>query len=121
MDANRTVLTIEHKYFDGLTDAHLQAVSFNGAGDFQATLTGTGHRIPPLSLVKVYGNVTQGKPGALPRIDAVFVRNWHWDAFTFLAAYGTQHGSEEWRQVNEVPLAPCGRDMEPKPRRPLPR
>ncbi|MCD4727163.1 MAG: HEAT repeat domain-containing protein [Pirellulales bacterium] len=102
--ANRTALTVEHKYFDGLTDAHLQAVSFNGSGDFQVTLTGTGHRIPPLSLVKVYGTVVKGKEGALPRIDAVFVRNWHWGTFTFLAAYGTQHGSEQWRKANQIPL-----------------
>lgn len=102
--ANRTTLTVEHKYFDGLTDIHLQAVSFNGAGDFHAILTGTGHRIPPLSLVKVYGIVTKGQEGTLPRIDAVFVRNWHWGTFTFLAAYGAQHGSAEWRKLNQVPL-----------------
>ena len=104
--ANRTVLTVEHKYFDGLTDAHLQAVSFNGSGDFRATLTGTGHRIPPLSLVKVYGTVVKGKEGTLPRIDAVFVRNWHWGTFTFLDAYGTQRGSEKWRKANRIPLDP---------------
>jgi len=102
--ANRTVLTVEHKYFDGLTDAHLQAVSFNGSGDFLAALAGTGHRIPPLSLVKVYGTVAKGEEGALPQIDAVFVRDWHWGTFTFLAAYGAQHGSEEWRKANRVPL-----------------
>jgi HEAT repeat protein len=102
--ANRTVLTVEHKYFDGLTDAHLQAVSFNGSGDFQTTLTGTGHRIPPLSLVKVYGTVSRGKEGALPQIDPVFVRDWHWGTFTFLAAYGTQRGSEKWRKANQIPL-----------------
>lgn len=102
--ANRTTLTVEHKYFDGLTDAHLQAVSFNGSGDFQAVLAGTGHRIPPLSLVKVYGTVTQGKEGTLPRIDVVFVRNWHWGTFTFLDDYGTQRGSAQWRKANQVPL-----------------
>ncbi|MCY2990124.1 MAG: HEAT repeat domain-containing protein [Planctomycetota bacterium] len=102
--ANRTILTVEHKYFDGLTDAHLQAVSFNGSGDFLATLTGTGHRIPPLSLVKVYGTVAKGKPGTLPRMDAAFVRNWHWGTFTFLAAYGTQQGSEQWRKANQIPV-----------------
>ncbi len=101
---NRTTLTVEHKYFDGLTDAHLQAVSFNGSGDFQAVLAGTGHRIPPLSLVKVYGAVTQGKEGTLPRIDVVFVRNWHWGTFTFLDNYGTQRGSAKWRKANQVPL-----------------
>jgi HEAT repeat protein len=102
--ANRTTLTVEHKYFDGLTDSHIQTVSFNGAGDFQATLAGTGHRIPPLSLVKVYGTVTQERKDALPRIDAVFVRDWHWGTFVFLAAYGEQHGSEESRKANQVAL-----------------
>ena len=103
-NANRTALTIEHKYFDGLVDRHLQVVSFNGSGDFQATLTGTGHRIPPLSLVKVYGTVAKGKEGILPRIDAVFVRNWHWGTFTFIGAYGAQHGNEKWRKSNQIPL-----------------
>ena len=32
----RTTLTVEHKYFDGLSDAHLMALSFNGSGDFVA-------------------------------------------------------------------------------------
>ena len=98
---NRTVLTIEHKYFDGLTDAHLQTVSFNGSGDFEANLAGTDHRIPPLSLVKVYGIVTTGRP---PRIGAEFVRCWHWGTFSFLAAYGAQRGNEEWRKANQIPL-----------------
>jgi len=52
--ADRTLVTVEHKYFDALTDAHIQAVSFNGGGDFQVVLAGTGYRIPPLSLVQVY-------------------------------------------------------------------
>jgi hypothetical protein len=47
----RAVLTVEHKYFDGLTDAHIMAVSFNGSGDFQALIDGPGHRIPLLALV----------------------------------------------------------------------
>lgn len=101
---DQTHLTIEHKYFDGLTDVHLQAVSFNGSGDFQVTLTGTGHRIPPLSLAKVYGTVTHRTAGTLPRIDAAFVRNWHWGTFTFIAAYGKQRGSERWRKLNEIDL-----------------
>jgi len=102
--ANRTTLTVEHKYFDGLTDVHLQAVSFNGSGDFRAILAGSRHRIPPLSLVKVYGTVTRGKEGTLPRIDVVFVRNWHWGTFTFLDDYGTQRGSAKWRTANQIPL-----------------
>ncbi len=103
-DADRTTLLVEHKYFDGLTDAHILALSFNGSGDFQARLSGAGRQIPPLSLVKVYGVVVQDKQGGLPRVDAVFVRNWHWGEFTFLAAYGKQRGSEKWRKANQVPL-----------------
>lgn len=37
-----TTLTVEHKYFDGLTDTHIQALSFNGSGDFVAVLRGGG-------------------------------------------------------------------------------
>jgi hypothetical protein len=45
---NQTLLTVEHKYFDGLTDAHIEALSFNGGGDFRAVLRGVGHEIGPL-------------------------------------------------------------------------
>src|SRR5262249_33671050 len=89
---------------DGLTDVHLQAVSFNGSGDFTAVLNGTGLRIPPLSLVKVYGTVEKGTSATRPRIMAEFVRDWHWGTFTFLSAYGTQRGSDEWRKANQIPL-----------------
>jgi HEAT repeat protein len=101
---DQTVLTVEHKYFDGLTDAHIQAVSFNGGGDFRAVLRGVGHEIPPLSLVRAYGTPAAAKDAGMPRVDAVFVRDWHWGAFTFLAAYGKQKDSEQWRRLNRVAL-----------------
>jgi HEAT repeat protein len=101
---HRTVLTVEHKYFDGLTDAHQQTVSFNGAGDFRATLAGTDHRIPPLSLVKIYGTVTKSQDSVLPRVDAEFVRCWRWGAFAFISAYGMQRGNDAWRKKNQVAL-----------------
>jgi HEAT repeat protein len=110
----QTLLTVEHKYFDGLTDSHIQALSFNGGGDFQAALRGTGHEISPLSLVKVYGTRAQALSAGLPRVDAVFVRNWHWGTFTFLAAWGTQKGSTEWRRANQVDLEQI---YDPYPRR----
>ncbi|NQU25417.1 MAG: HEAT repeat domain-containing protein [Candidatus Nealsonbacteria bacterium] len=100
----RSTLFVEHKYFDGLTDSHIQAISFNGSGDFFARLRGTGHGIQHLSLVKVYGKVFKDTGGGLPRIDAVFIRNWHWGTFTFLGAHGEQRGSEEWRKLNQVNL-----------------
>jgi hypothetical protein len=100
----QAVLTVEHKYFDGLTDAHIQAVSFNGSGDFEVVLKGTKTGIKPLSLVRVYGKAQTAKDAALPLIQADFVREWPWGAFTFLSAYGEQRGSEEWRKLNTVPL-----------------
>lgn len=100
-----TLITVEHKYFDGLTDSHIQALSFNGDGDFQAVVPGIGHKIEMLSLVKVYGTAHMVKsPADPPRVDAAFVRDWHWGTFTFLGAMGEQHGSEEWRKLNTVDL-----------------
>lgn len=103
-DENLTTLLIEHKYFDGLTDAHIQALSFNGSGDFTVVLSGIGYEIEPLTLVKVYGVASIPNVESKPQVNAEFVRNWHWGAFTFLMASGEQRGSEEWRKFNSVDL-----------------
>jgi hypothetical protein len=105
-DENQTVLLVEHKYFDGFTDAHIQALSFNGSGDFIVTVPGVGHKIDRLSLVKVYGvaSIYQAKSKPDIKIKADFVRVWHWGTFTFLFASGQQRGSEEWRKLNSVDL-----------------
>jgi hypothetical protein len=100
----RTTLLVEHKYFDGLTDSHIMAISFNGSGDFAVELAGTGHKIERLTLVKVYGKVAAPQADALPTITAEFVRNWSWGSFTFLMASGKQQGSEQWRKLNTVEL-----------------
>jgi len=107
-EQDQTVLLVEHKYFDGLTDIHILAVSFNGSGDFQAVVPGVGHKLRPLALVKVYGKVygtVAGPAGeSLPQVKAQFVRHWDWGTFTFLMASGTQRGSEKWRKANRVDL-----------------
>ncbi|NQT14386.1 MAG: HEAT repeat domain-containing protein, partial [Planctomycetes bacterium] len=113
----QTVLTVEHKYFDvptdvdilalyfdGLTDVQIQALSFNGSGDFQATFRGLRHSIPLLSLVRIYGTVAPHAAGQTPRVNAEFVRVWHWGTFTFLGAWGEQRGSQKWRKLNQVVL-----------------
>ncbi len=97
-----TTLTVEMKYFDGLTDSHIMALSFHGAGDFVAELKGTGLGITSLSLVKVYG-VVAGEDEGVPRVEAEFVRNWEWGAFTFLMAYGKQTGNGDWLKLCQVP------------------
>ena len=110
-DRQETRLLVEMKYFDGLTDTHIMCVSFNGAGDFVARLPGTGHGLGLLSLVKVYGTVTEEKEG-LPYLEATYLRHWEQGLFTFLMAYGTQGGSEAWREHNKVDL---GKIYEPFP------
>jgi len=102
--SDTTRLLIEHKYFDGFTDLHLQAVSFNGSGDFVAILNGTGHSISELELIKTYGIVTAGDGNKLPSIDAKFAKCWSWGSFTFITAAGKQRGSEQWRKLNTVNL-----------------
>src|SRR5437763_5343919 len=47
-----TKLLIEMKYFDGLTDTHILALSFNGGGEFTAAIDGDGHGDKKLTLVK---------------------------------------------------------------------
>lgn len=103
-EKNRTVLLVEHKYFDGLTDVHILALSFNGSGDFEVVLPGVGHKVPQLSLIKAYGTVTGPTEDSPPNLKAEFVRNWQWGTFTFLFALGTQRGSVKWRKLNRVNL-----------------
>jgi hypothetical protein len=88
------------KYFDGLTDIHIQLVSFTGGGDFRASLPGTGLGIKHLSLVRVYGKVASEEKG-LPRVDGEFAVHWDWGLFTFMN-YGEAKGNQEWRKLCRV-------------------
>lgn len=99
--ANETKILVEHKYFDGLTDTHIMALSFNGGGDFTANLSGTGLGIKNMSLVKIYG-VVKGEINKIPEVEAEYVRHWDWGKFTFLMAYGTQKGNTKWKKINKV-------------------
>jgi len=78
-----TKLLVEHKYFDGLTDTHILALSFNGGGDFTAVLSGIGLGIKKLSLVKIYG-VVQGATNSIPDVKPEYVRHWDWGRFSCL-------------------------------------
>src|SRR4030095_10640431 len=87
--------------FDGLTDTHILALSFNGGGDFSCTLSGTGLNIPLLSLVKAYGTVVS-EDNSVPAVQVDYLRLWDWGQFTFLSVYGTQKGNKEWQKLNKV-------------------
>lgn len=102
--ANETRLLVEHKYFDGLTDTHILALSFNGGGDYTAVLRGTNLGIKKLSLIRTYG-VVQDEKGGVPQVAADYVRQWDWGLFTFLDAYGRQKGNKEWQKLNKANLS----------------
>lgn len=97
----QTKLLVENKYFDGLTDTHIMALSFNGGGDFSCILSGTGLGLKPLSLVKVYGPV-MSEDNSVPAVQADYVRWWDWGQFTFLDIYGRQKGNKQWQKLNKA-------------------
>ncbi|MCI0587428.1 MAG: hypothetical protein L0323_11365 [Planctomycetes bacterium] len=101
-DAPRTLL-VENKYFDGLTDTHILALSFNGGGDFEVKIGNSKEKIGPLVLVRVYGKVVEEKDG-LPIVQADYLRVWPWTTFTFLDAYGEDRSNPEWRKLCKVDL-----------------
>ena len=90
-------LSLEHKYFDGLTDCHIMLVSMNGAGDFAADLHHTDIAIPALSLIRVYGIVKKRKDGT-PELDATYVRVWPWLTFTFTDLGATDKTNPRWKK-----------------------
>jgi hypothetical protein len=94
-----TSLLIEHKYYDGLTDLHIQVVSINGAGDFTATIPKQAN-IPPLSLVRVYGKVSKDKDGSAS-VAAEYVRVWDWGFFTFMD-YGKDKTNPKWLKLRKL-------------------
>src|SRR5262245_12638592 len=101
-DAPRTLL-VENKYFDGLTDTHILALSFNGGGDFTVQVGTSKEKIDPLALVRVYGKVVEEKEDR-PVVEAEYVRVWPWTTFTFIKAYGEDHSNPEWRKLCTVDL-----------------
>lgn len=89
-------LLLEHKYFDGLTDTHIMALSMYGSGDFKATVKGK-FDIETLVLVRVYGTVVD--EGV---VQADYIRVFPWKAFTFLMCYGTDRRNEKWKKLCTV-------------------
>lgn len=95
-----TELLVEMRYFDGLTDLHLQIVSFKGGGDFKVILPGTGHHIDRLCLVRAYGTVVEEKD-QIPAVDAQYVRVWPWGQFSFMD-YGEDKSNPQWKKLRTI-------------------
>jgi len=91
-----TGLLIENKYFNDLSDGHIQTVSFMGGGDFRVRLRSNSKHLLPLTLVRVYGTV-RGEDNGLPVVEAAYIRIWHWFQFNFMD-YGQDHSNPQWRK-----------------------
>jgi len=105
-------LLLEHKFFDGMTDCHIMLVSEGGSGDFHATLNPDGEIIPPLSLLRIYGTVTEEVKG-FPHLAAEYVRVWPWLTFTFTDLGAEDKGNPEWKKYCK--LCKGGRIYRPFP------
>jgi hypothetical protein len=97
---HQSTLLLQHLYFDGLMDTHLQVVSCFGAGDFHATANEKLDAIPKLALVRVYGTVALDAHGE-PVIAAEHIRVWDWPLFTFMN-YGEDHSNPQWVKLRKV-------------------
>jgi hypothetical protein len=100
-----TVLDVEMKFFDGLTDPHQQVVSLYGVGDFHVVIPGTGYRIKRLALVRVYGTVEREtgecESGGVPVVSAEFVRVWDRKLFAFMP-YGKDNSNPNWVKLRKM-------------------
>lgn len=113
-DSGSWEILLEHKYFDGMTDCHIMMVSMSGGGDFVARLEAKDVPVPALSLVRVYGTVTQ-RENATPLVRAEFVRVWPWMTFTFTDLGAEDKTNSRWKK--ECKLCAEGRVYKPYPDR----
>lgn len=91
-------LLLEHKYFDGLTDLHIMALSFFGSGDFKARINAAELDLDRLVLVRVYGTVI-GEADDVPTLKVEYMRVFPWKTFTFLDCYGEDRRNERWKKL----------------------
>lgn len=90
---------VEHKYFDGLNDFHIQLASLYGAGDFRVVASDPKGVIKRLSLVRIIGTVFGEKDG-VPTVKADYVRIWNLGDYTFMD-YGVDASAERWKKLRQ--------------------
>jgi len=97
-------LLLDHKYFDGMTDFHLQVVSMFGSGDFRARLKLADPKplakLEHLDLIRVYGKVVDTEDD-VPIVAAEYARVFPWMTFAFMG-YGEDHRNEKWRKLTRL-------------------
>jgi hypothetical protein len=107
------ILLLDQHYFDGMTDSHIMLVSYSGGGDFRATVEADPASLPPLSLVRIYGKVTE-ETDKVPCLAAEYVRVWPWLTFTFTDLGGSDKSNPIWAKYSKFPAG--GRVYNPYPK-----
>ena len=97
-------LLVQHHFFDGMTDCHIMLVAKSGDGDFQAKLDIDPAKIPALSLVRIYGEVTS-ETARMPEVAVDHIRVWPWLTFTFTDLAGEDHSNPRWQKYSKVRLS----------------
>lgn len=90
---------IEHKYFDGFNDFHIQLASLFGAGDFRVRASDPRGAMKRLCLVRIIGTVTDEADG-VPTVKAEYVRVWNLGDYTFMD-YGVDASNERWKKLRQ--------------------
>jgi hypothetical protein len=66
-----------------------------------ARLASSGENVPLLSLVRLYGTVTEEENG-VPQVSADYVRVWPWLTFTFTDLGPGDHSNPEWEKYCKI-------------------
>jgi hypothetical protein len=90
---------IEHKYYDGLNDFHIQLASLFGAGDFTITAADPKAQLQRHALVRVISTVTEEKDG-VPHVKPEYIRVWNLGDYTFMD-YGVDASNERWVKLRQ--------------------
>lgn len=92
-------MLIEHKYYDGLNDFHMQLASLFGAGDFKVTVQKPHEELKRLCLISVIGKVVDEKDG-VPIIASDYIRVWRKGDYAFMD-YGVDASNEKWVKLRK--------------------
>ncbi len=101
-EKQETHIRVEHKYFDGIVDTHLQITSIYGAGDFEVIVAGeiAEQNLPLLSLARFYGEVGETQDRGIC-VYADYIRYWDWGKFAFMD-YGLDGSNPEWVKLRKI-------------------
>ena len=99
LEGGKHELTVQHTYYDGLNDQHMQLASINGAGDFTIICDKFNPDLTRHCLIRVIGKVTEEKEG-IPTVTPEYLRVWRQGDFAFMD-YGKDASNPQWIKLRK--------------------